>query len=223
MAPAVTASPDRYDLVAIGGGPAGQSAAELATLFGRRALVVERRTLGGAVVTNAGIPTKTLREAALYITGFRARDVYGLAFHEEPRVVLARLRARTREVLTAIQDAVRASYAAHGVDVLYGTARLGRDRTVVVEPNDGGPTRSIAANVILIATGSEPLRPPNIPFDDPAVFDSETLLRLEKLPSSLMVIGGGAVGCEYASIFTALGIAVTLVSAGDRLMAMMDG
>jgi NAD(P) transhydrogenase len=105
----MTASRDRYDFVSIGGGPAGQSAAELATLLGRRALVVERQMLGGVVVTNAGIPTKAAREATLHITGFRDREAYGLSFRNEPRVVLERLRVRTREVLAQVQAAVRSS------------------------------------------------------------------------------------------------------------------
>jgi NAD(P) transhydrogenase len=219
----MTASRDHYEFVSIGGGPAGQSAAELATLFGRRALVVERQTLGGVVVTNAGIPTKTLREAAQHITGFRARDMYGLSFQHEPHVVLERLRARTGEVLAQVQDAVRSSFVAHGIDVLYGTAALGPNRTVVVTPNDRGPMRTITADVILLATGSQPLRPPGIPFDDPRVFDSEKLLELQQVPGSVVVVGGGAIGCEYASIFTALGVPVTLVDTADRLMSMMDG
>lgn len=213
---------DHYDFISIGGGPAGQSAAELATLFGHRALVVERHVLGGVVVTNAGIPTKTLREAALHITGFRARDVYGLSFSDEPCLVLKRLRHRTREVMAEVQAAVRSSFAAHGIDVLYGTARLGPNRTVVVTPRDGSPTRSISADVVLIATGSDPLRPPGIPFDDPCVFDTEGLFGLQRLPSSIMVVGGGPTGCEYASIFTALGARVTLVDAAERLMPTMD-
>jgi NAD(P) transhydrogenase len=219
----MTTPRDRYDFVSIGGGPAGQSAAELATLFGRRALVVERQTLGGVVVTNAGIPTKTLREAALHITGFRARDVYGLSFGDEPHVVLERLRARTGEVLAQVQATVRSSFAAHGIDVLYGTAGLGPNHTVVVTPNDRGPTRTITADVILLATGSQPLRPRGIPFDDPRVFDSENLLELQQVPRTVLVVGGGPIGCEYASIFMALGVAVTLVDTGDRLMSMMDG
>jgi hypothetical protein len=107
--------------------------------------------------------------------------------------------------------------------VLYGTAGLGPNRTVVVTPNDRGPTRTITADVILLATGSQPLRPPSIPFDDPRVFDSETLLELRHVPGSVLVVGDGAVGCEYASIFTALGVAVTLIDTADRLMSMMDG
>src|SRR5207244_11609024 len=89
-------------------------------------------------------------------------------------------------------------------------------------PNEGGPPRTIHADVILIATGSQPFRPATIPFDDPAVFDSETLLKIEELPRTVVVVGGGAVGCEYASIFTALGTSVTLVENSDRLLSMMD-
>jgi NAD(P) transhydrogenase len=104
----MTASRDRYDFVSIGGGPAGQSAAELATLFGRRALVVERQTLGGVVVQRRH-SDQAAREAALHITGFRDREAYGLSFRNEPRVVLERLRVRTREVLAQVQAAVRSS------------------------------------------------------------------------------------------------------------------
>jgi NAD(P) transhydrogenase len=206
----------------VGGGPAGQGAAELATLCGLHALVIERDTLGGVVVTNAGIPTKTLREAALHITGFRDRDFYGLSYEQEPHVVLERLRARAREVRTQVQAAVRASFAENAIDVLYGCARLASNHAVQVTPNDGGPPRTVHAKVILLATGSKPLRPPTIPFDDPGVFDSETLLSIERIPNTVLVVGGGAVGCEYASIFTALGTSVTLVDTSDRLLPMMD-
>src|SRR5262245_31244868 len=115
---------ERYHLVCIGGGPAGQSAAELATRFGLHALVVERDTLGGVVVTNAGIPTKTLRETALHITGFRERELYGLSFDEEPRVLLEHLRVRARAVGAQVQAQVRSSFDAHGIDVVSGTGRL---------------------------------------------------------------------------------------------------
>jgi NAD(P) transhydrogenase len=221
-APVSSGAHGQYDLICIGGGPAGQGAAELATLCGLRTVVVERSTLGGVVVTNAGIPTKTLREAALHITGFRARDLYGLTYADEPRVVLERLRTRTVEVRNQVQAAVRSSFAAHGIDVLYGSARLHSKDAVVVTPNDGGSPRTIHAEMVLIATGSQPLRPPMIPFDDPDVFDSETLLSITRIPGTVLVVGGGAVGCEYASIFTALGTDVTLVDTADRLLSMMD-
>jgi NAD(P) transhydrogenase len=211
-----------FDLIVIGGGPAGQAAAAVATTFGHRTLVIERKALGGEVVTTGGVPTKTLREAALYLTGFRDRDLYGSTGREDVGRAVERAKARTADVRAQIQEATRAHFASLGVDVLYGTARLGPNRTVVVTPGDGGPERILSATRVLLATGSRPSRPAAIPFDDPAIFDSESLFTLRHVPQSAVVVGGGAIGCEYASIFNGLGVSVTLVSGDERLLAAID-
>jgi NAD(P) transhydrogenase len=213
---------ERFDMVVIGSGPAGEKAAAQAAYFGKRVAVVERSpSPGGAVVRNAEIPSKTLRETALYITGFRRREVYGLGLTLDPEAMVTQLRTRTAQVIETMTDAVRRNLERHAIELVHGVARLGSDRTVHVTL-DGGQERTLHGDVVLIATGSRPFRPPSIPFDDPDVHDSETMLDIDRPFTSLVVVGGGAVGCEYASIFTALGIEVTLVDSGERLLSFLD-
>jgi NAD(P) transhydrogenase len=213
---------DRFDMVVIGSGPAGEKAAAQAAYFGKRVAVVDRSpSPGGAAVGNAVVPSKTLRETALYITGFRRREVYGLGLTLDPEATVAQLRTRTTEVIETMTDAVRRNLERHGIEFVRGGARLGSDRTVNVAL-DVGRERVLQGDVVLIATGSRPFHPPSVPFDDPNVHDSETVLDIDHPFASLVVVGGGVVGCEYASIFTALGVEVTLVESGDRLLSFLD-
>jgi NAD(P) transhydrogenase len=169
---------EAYDLVAIGAGPAGESAAELAAFYGHRSIVVEKNRPGGTVTTTGGAPTKTLREAALYLSGFRDRDIYGLHLAVAPDIVLPTIRKRTREVSDLLQRVTADNIAKHNVDYLQGKARLGAGRTVLVVLPDGREV-TLLAKAILIASGSRPIRPENIPFDDP-VFAT----RIRSWPSS---------------------------------------
>lgn len=211
-----------YDLVVIGSGPAGEKGAAQAAYHGRRVAVVDRVARpGGAPVNSGGIPTKTLRETAEYLTGFRRRDVYGVGLGLTPKFALERLRVRASEVRESMATAVRTNLERHGIELIHGEASLGPDRTVVVTAPDGS-TRILSAEVVLIASGSRPFRPASIPFDDPDVHDSETILELDRIPSGLAVIGGGPVGSEYASIFTALDVEVSLIDSADRLVPMLD-
>jgi NAD(P) transhydrogenase len=215
-------SDDRFDMVVIGSGPAGEKAAAQGAYFGNRVAIVERSpSPGGAAVSTAGIPTKTLRETALYLTGFRRREVYGVRLTLDPDTTVAQLRGRTDQVIQTMTDAVRRNIERHGIQFVRGKARLGADRTVHVS-GDAGDERVLQGNVVLIATGSRPFHPPGIPFEDPDVYDSVTVFEIDRLVSSLVVVGGGAMGCEYASIFTALGVRVTLVDAGERLLPFLD-
>jgi NAD(P) transhydrogenase len=210
-------------MVVIGCGPAGEKAAAQAAYFGHRVAVVERSPApGGAVVQNGEIPSKTLRETALYITGFRRREVYGLGLTLDPEATVAQLRARTTTVIETMTDEVRSNLDRHAIELVHGVGRLGPDRAVNVTL-DGGGERALRGRIVLIATGSRPLRPESVPFDDPDVYDSETVLDIDRPFGSLVVIGGGAVGCEYASIFTALGVDVTLVDSGGRVLSFFDG
>ena len=212
---------ERFDLVVIGSGPAGEKAATQAAYFGKSVAIVERRpTPGGIAVSDAGIPTKTLRETALYLTGFRHRDIYGISLALDARHKLEQLTRRTAGLRDLMTDVVTRNLERMRVVFVHGTGRLGGGRTVHVETADS--PRVLEAEVVLLATGSRPSRPPIVPWDDPAVSDSEAILRLDRLPRSLLVVGGGAVGCEYASIFTALGVEVTLVEALPRLLAFAD-
>ena len=191
---------------------------------GDATLVIEREVLGGLVVTTGGGPTKTLREAALHLTGFRYRTLYGIT--EQPDIVMAvkRSRARTEEVSSAMQNFTHSFFLDKlGVDVIYGSARLGPNHTVIVTPREVSETERIfTAEKILIATGSGPFHPPTIPFDDPDIFDSEELPNIKRIPKSALVVGGGPIGCEFASIFSAFGIPVTVVNSGEHLLSTMD-
>ena len=213
---------DWFDMVVIGSGPAGEKAAAQAAYFGKRVAVVERSpTPGGAAVSNASIPSKTLRETAMYITGFRRRDAYGLRLALDPEATLAQLRTRTTQVIDTMTDAVRVNLERHAAVLVRGRARLGSDRTVHVAA-DAGRERVLHGDVVLIATGSRPFRPQEIPFDDRDVHDSTTVLEIDRPFDSIVVVGGGAVACEYASIFSALGMEVTLVATGQRLLPFLD-
>ena len=210
-----------YDLAVIGSGPAGEKAAAHAAYFGRSVALIERKDhLGGAVVSNAGIPTKTLRESALYMTGFRKRDVYGVSVQMRPEMTLQLLRSRTAEVILTMARQVRANMERHGVHVFHGNARLTGPNTVSIEAN--GELRTIEARAILVATGSRPFHPTDVDFADPDVHDSETILSIDRPFTSVVVVGSGAVGSEYASIMAALGLQVTILEAGPRMLGIAD-
>jgi NAD(P) transhydrogenase len=211
---------ERFDLIVIGAGPAGEKAAAQAAYFGRRVAVVERSQVpGGTPATTGGIPTKTMREAALYLTGFRRREVYGIGLDLPSEISLERIRERAEDVVRLTIDTVRENLDRHGVELVHGEARLEADRSVVVR---GEKERVLRGEVVLIATGSRPFRPATVPFDDPDVHDSESILDLDRMPRRLVVVGGGPVGCEYASLYAALGHEVTLVDAAERLLPFMD-
>ena len=211
-----------YELVVIGSGPAGESAAVMAATFGRRTAIIERGKPGGVVTTTGGAPTKTLREAAIYLTGFRDRDIYGITVAAPPEVTLSTIAERSRYVCELLQGVVAQNLARSQVDYLQGSGRLGPDGAVQVTAPDGA-VETITADIILIATGSRPLHPPNIPFDDPDVCDSDQIFKLGRIPADLCIVGGGAVGVEFATIFGGLGVRVTLSDMADRLLPTMDG
>ena len=170
---------------------------------------------------DGGIPTKTLRETALYVTGFRKRDLYGVAPAIDRERTMEVLRARAAEVSTLVERQVRDNFARHAIDVIHGHGRLNGRGRVDVETSDDGQ-RQLACGVVLLATGSRPLHPPIFDFDDPDVLDSESLLNVRSLADSVAVVGGGPIGCEYASIFRALDVRVTLIDLAPRLAAMLD-
>jgi NAD(P) transhydrogenase len=163
-----------------------------------------------------------MREAALYLTGFRRRDIYGAAIDLHPQAAIDRLRSRAVDVAGSMGKAVRRNLDRHGIELVTGSAVLGSDRTVIVGSSSDNAERVLSGDVVLIATGSRPFHPPDIPFGDPDVLDSETAQELNEPMKSLVVVGGGAVACEYASIFMALGAQVTLIDRGERLMPFLD-
>ena len=212
---------ERFDLLVVGSGPAGEKAAAQAAYFGRRVAVVERDRAGGTMVAGA-VSTKTMREAALYLTGFTRHQIYGVGLDLLPETLVDRLRSREADVTEMMTEAVLRNLRRHDIVYVEGTARLGPEHTLTVRSADGRPERVLAADAILLAPGSRPFHPPGIPFDDPDVLDSETAGELDRPLQSLVVVGGGAVACEYASIFQALGAAVVLVDRGPRLLPFLD-
>ena len=213
---------EHVDLVVVGSGPAGEKGASVAAYHGKRVVVVERaQDLGGTVVSTGGVPTKALRETALRLRGGRAGD--GLTVELDRDAVFARLRARAGAASARMGEAVTSRLAHAGVTVVQGTARLtGGQGEVAVGPAGGGPERLLAGEIVLLATGSQPLRPAVFPFDGRTVVDSDGILQLDRPFDSLVVVGAGAVGTEYASIFAAVGTSVTLVDAGPRLLPSFD-
>ncbi len=181
---------DDFDLVVIGSGPAGEKGAAQAAYYEKSVAIVEQApTPGGIAVSSAGIPTKTLRETVLYVSGFRQREVYGLGLKLDPQIALERLMTREAEVVTVMTRAVARNIERHGIEMIQGRARLGPHRTVRVSLVDGRE-RVLRARAILIATGSHQVLPAGVPFHDPDVHDPVGILKLDRIPGRLLVGGG---------------------------------
>jgi NAD(P) transhydrogenase len=211
-----------YDVAVIGAGPAGEAAADLAGSLGYSVALVERDTVGGTVVTNGGAPTKTFREAALYLSSFGKEEIYGVTLSAPPEVIYPAIRDRAREVSERLRQAALAGIRDRGVRLVPGEGCVDGEHTVVARAGDGTQTR-LRAERVIIATGSRPLRPASVPFGDACVFDSETVIGISAKPRELLIVGGGAIGVEYATIFSALDVPVTILDGGPRLAATMDG
>jgi NAD(P) transhydrogenase len=214
---------DGYEFVAIGSGPAGESAAELAALFGHRSAVIEKARPGGTVTTTGGVPTKTLRETALYFSGLREGGIYGVRTPAPPQVAIDIIRKRTWEVCGLLQKATAENIARNQVDYIEGHASLLSDGGTVMVAGSDGLERKLHAKTILIATGSRPRRPKNISFDIPGVCDTDTILYRGRPPRDILIVGGGPVGVEFATICHALGAKVSITDLGSRLIPAMDG
>jgi NAD(P) transhydrogenase len=212
---------DGYEFVAIGSGPAGESAAELAAFFGHSSAVIEKARPGGTVTTTGGVPTKTLREAALYFSGLCEGSIHGLRTAAPAELAIDIIRKRTWEVCRLLQRDTVENIVRNHVDFIEGTAALERDGTVTVAGSDG-QERKLRARAILIATGSRPRRPKNISFEIPGVCDTDTILYRGRPPRDILIMGGGPVGVEFATVCHALGAKVTIVDLGSRLIPTMD-
>jgi NAD(P) transhydrogenase len=208
-----------YELLVIGSGPAGQKAAIQAAKLGRRVAMVERRQLGGVSVNRGTIPSKTLREAVMYLTGLSQRAVYGDSYRVKEEITVEDLAMRTRQVVEREVDIVRNQLSRNHVQVLTGSARFVDPHTVVL---GGDEKRRLSAEKIVIATGTRPHRPASVEFDKHCILDSDGLLLMERLPASIVVVGAGIIGIEYASMFAALGTKVTVVEKRQRLLDFVD-
>lgn len=211
-----------YDLLVIGAGPAGSSAALAASLFGKRVAVIERADkIGGAGINTGTIPSKTLRENALVIAGAKARALPCLEVTVKPDATLSALTHQ----LTAVERLVRGEWEARfdqrNVLTIFGDAAFVDAHTLAVTARDGTVTQ-VRGEIILIATGSSPVHPPGFDFSHPQVHDSNEILELQVLPKQLAVVGAGVVGSEYACSFAALGVEVHLIDGRDTLLSFLD-
>ncbi len=211
-----------YDVLVIGSGPGGQKAAIAAAKLDRRVAIVERKNMVGGVCLNTGtIPSKTLREAILYLTGLDQREMYGQSYRVKDEITIADLAARTSHVVGREIDVVRSQLTRNRVTMLTGTACFADPHTVEVD-DGGGRVRKASADKIVIATGTRPARPDSVEFDERTVIDSDGIVHLEKVPRSMVVAGAGVIGIEYASMFAALGTKVTVVEQRERMLEFCD-
>jgi NAD(P) transhydrogenase len=208
-----------YELLVIGSGPAGQKAAIQAAKLGRRVAIVERRQLGGVSVNRGTIPSKTLREAVIYLTGLSQRAVYGESYRVKDEITVDDLSLRTRQVVEREVDIVRNQLSRNHVQVLTGIAYFVDPHTIAIS---GSEERRVSAEKIVIATGTRPHRPEAVEFDNKTILDSDGLLHLDHIPASVVVVGAGIIGIEYASMFAALGVKVTVVEKRPRLLDFVD-
>ena len=211
-----------YDLLAIGSGPAGQKAAIQAAKLGRRAAVVERSQMVGGVCVNTGtIPSKTLREAVVHLTGISHRALYGQSYRVKDVLTIEDLLSRARHVIESEIDVIRDQLRRNRVDLVHGSASFRDEHTVAVTAADGSE-RMLRADHIVVATGTVPSRPADVDFDDRTILDSDSILCLERIPASLVMVGAGVIGIEYASMFAAIGTKVTVVERRSRLLEFCD-
>jgi len=212
---------DNFDLVVIGCGPAGEKAGAQAAYFGKRVAVIERAEHpGGSCINTGTVPSKTLRESALYFSGLKQRGLYGIDYSLKENLTVHDFMHHEREVVDMERRRILKNLELHNIELVRGQATFEDPHTVTVSSASG--TRRLRGEFILVSTGSKPHRPGEISFDDVHTFDSDTFLQMDRIPKSLAVIGGGVIGCEYASIFKALGVDVTLVDGRDRLLPFLD-
>jgi NAD(P) transhydrogenase len=210
-----------YDLIVIGSGPAGEKGAAQAAYFGKKVALVEREpVLGGACVNTGTVPSKTLRESALHLSGFRQRGFQAVNVNMKTNVTVADFMYRKQLVVEREWQRIESNLRRHGIDRFSGTARFLSANEIEVANPVG--TETLRGEVMLIATGSSPHRPDHVPFDDEFVCDSDSILRMTSMPKSLAVVGAGVIGCEYASIFAALDVDVHLIDGRTSLLPQID-
>jgi NAD(P) transhydrogenase len=210
-----------YDMLVVGSGPAGQKAAIQAAKVGRRVAVVEQAEMvGGICISSGTIPSKTLREAVVYLTGMSQRSMYGESYRVKDDLTIDDLFWRTHAVIGRETDVVRHQLARNHIHLLTGTARFTDAHTIAITTD--GTVRRCTADRIVIAVGTRPARPDTVRFDERTVIDSDGILHLERIPNALLVVGAGVIGIEYASMFAALGTKVTVVEQRQRLLEFCD-
>jgi NAD(P) transhydrogenase len=211
-----------YDLLVIGTGPAGQKAAVQAAKLGKKVGLIERKEVVGGVCINTGtIPSKALREAVLFFSGIPQRSIYGTPYRHKSTITIEELTFHATHVIKNEIQVVHDQMARNRIDMLFGSASFLDAHRLRIQHRSGSIEQH-TADFIIIAVGTEPSRPSDIPFDNTSVIDTDGLLMLKRIPDSIVIVGGGVIGTEYASILAALGVPVTLIDKRPRLMEFAD-
>jgi len=211
-----------FDLVVIGSGPAGEKASIEASKLHKTTAIIERNSVQGGVCIHTGtIPSKTLRETVVYISGLRQRSVYGMMGGVKPNLTVRELMYRKGQVIQQELDVIQQNMARYRIEVINGIGSLVDNHTVKVK-NNNGEESLLRAGVIVLSTGTRSHHPDNVDFDHHYVYDAESILDLDIIPRTLTIVGGGVIGCEYASIFSHLGIKVTIVDNRKKLLPFLD-
>ena len=211
----------KYDLAVVGSGPSGQRAAVAAAKAKKRVAIVEARSVVGGVCINTGtIPSKTMREAVMHLSGYNYRSVYGLNYRVKEKITMADLAFRVQSVIKTEVDVTEAQLSRNGIDVVHGVARFVDPHKLCVE----GPQTetTIEADRVILAVGTRPASSPKVPINGRTIVNSDQVLDVPDLPRSLIVVGGGVVGVEYACMFAILGVRVTLIEKRNKLLEFAD-
>jgi NAD(P) transhydrogenase len=211
----------KYDLIVVGSGPSGQRAAVAASKMKKRVCVVEAREVVGGVCVNTGtIPSKTMREAVLHLSGYNYRSIYGINYRVKEKITMADLAFRVRAVIKTEVDVTEAQLSRNGIDVVHGIARFIDPHTLRV--NGPQTDMTLEADRIIIAVGTKPASSDKVPINGRTIVNSDQILDLPALPRALVVVGGGVIGVEYACMFAVLGVRITLIEKRDRLLEFAD-
>ncbi len=214
-----------FDFIIIGSGPAGLAAAMTATKSGKNALVLEKEgSLGGVCVNTGTFPSKTLREAVLFLTGHLKRKVFedDHCSTQHVEISMAKLKQRLHNVRMQEHDIINDQLERNNIKIIRGNAEFIDTNTILVNKVGESSGIKVQGDKIIIASGSQPRNPPDIPFDHNTIVDSSSILDINQIPKSLIILGGGVIGSEYATIFAALGVEVILFDRGDRLLKFLD-
>ena len=211
-----------YDLVVIGTGPSGQKGAIAAAKMGKKVAIVERhrKSVGGVCLHTGTVPSKTIREAILFLTGYRQKEVYGERYSQKRHITMDDLRKKLSEVVTRERRVIFDQLERNLIDIYDGDAAFVNENEIEVANQER--TVRLTTDYTLLATGTKPHRPSHIPFDGETIFDSDEILTINRIPRSMVVIGGGVIGIEYGIMFAALGVKITIVDGQERLLSFCD-
>lgn len=210
-----------YDCAVIGSGPAGQRAAIQAAKLGKSVCVIERSKFVGGVMVNTGtIPSKALREAVMHLTGHTKRALYGNNSRAKRDITISDLASVSHNVIRNEWNVIQDAFDRNGVDLLWGSARFEGPNLLVIQRDDD--SEMITADTFILGVGTRPAKPDSVPFDNECIYCSDALLEMGAIPKSMIVVGGGVIGTEYACIMAALGVRVTLVEGRNQVLGFLD-